>query len=413
MLLRRALGIVLLAVPVPAVAAPVVLGADRLFSDFAHLIRGKRLALVSNHSGRLANGVHLADTLAHWSGASLRVLFGMEFDIRSNSYALARDGERATDATTGLPKYNLYGEHHRPTREQLGDAQVIIFDIQDVGARFYEHVNILGFVMDAAAEYGLEVVVLDRPNPLGGLGADGFVTDPSARYRFGSYTDIPVLHGMTTGELARFYVGERLLQSGRVPPLTVVPMTGWRRTMWFDETGLEWRKPSPNLLTLSSLTAYAATCLFEALNVSEGRGSETPFEVIGAPWMNHQAVHARLAALRLPGVAFDTLSFTPTQRPFHGRPPEYADTPLRGIRLRLTDRTVASLYQVGVAMLWAVHAEHANQLVWNDAVFDRLTATPRLKQLLLAGATPDVMANAWRDELQRFQSRRAPYLLYP
>lgn len=395
-----------------ATVAPVTVGADRLFGEYAHLIRGKRLALVTNHSGRLGNGVHLADTLAHWPAAQLRVLFGMEYDIRSNDYARRRDGETAIDSATGLPKYNLYGESHRPTREQLGDAEVIIIDIQEVGARFYEHVNILGFVMDAAAEYGQTVVVLDRPNPLGGRHADGFVTDPSARYRFGSYTDIPALHAMTMGELARFYAGERLLASGRVPPLHVVPMRGWRRDDWFDDTGLAWRKPSPNLLSFSSLVAYAGTCLFEAVNVSEGRGTPTPFEVIGAPWMDHGAVLARLRAVALPGVRFDTTTVQPVQQPFHGRPPKYADQRIPAIRLTIVDRRVARPYRIGVTLLWAVHAVHREQLVWNDAVLSRLSATPRLKAMLEQGAMPDAIVAAWTPEVERFERRRAPYLLY-
>ena len=157
--------------------APVTVGADRLFSEYAHLIRGKRLALVSNHSGTLSNGTHLADTLFRYRHAQLRVLFGMEYDIRSNDYSVARDPETTTDRATGLPKHSLYGEHHKPTPEMLGDVQAIVFDIQEVGARFYEHINILGFVMEAAAERGIEVIVLDRPNPITGVRQDGFVTD--------------------------------------------------------------------------------------------------------------------------------------------------------------------------------------------------------------------------------------------
>jgi uncharacterized protein YbbC (DUF1343 family) len=390
----------------------VTVGADRLFSEYTHLVRGKRLALVSNHSGRLANGVHLADTLFARRDLTLRVLFGMEYDIRSNDYAARRDAGSTVDSRTGLPKHNLYGEAHRPTREQLGDAQVIVVDIQDVGARFYEHVNILAFVLDAAAEYGQSVVVLDRPNPLSGRMADGFVADSAAFFRFGSYTAIPALHGMTMGELARFYVGERVLAGGRVPRLDVVPMTGWRRTMFYDETGLEWRKPSPNLLTLSSLLAYAGTCLFESVNVSEGRGSDAPFELIGAPWLDHRAAVALLRAQRLDGVAFDTVTFVPTRRAFHGRPPELAGEEVRGIRLRVTDRTVARPYLIGVAMLWAVHRLHADRLEWNLPVLDRLTATPRLLTMLRAGRSPAEIADAWSAEVAQFTQRARPYQLY-
>jgi len=398
--------------PRVAPASPVVVGADRLLGEFRHLIAGKRLALVSNHSGRLANGTHLADALYQLPGRPLRALFGMEYDIRSNDYSAPRDAERAIDKATGVPKYNLYGEHHRPTREMFADAQVVVFDIQEVGARFYEHVNILGFVMDAAAEYGLEVVVLDRPNPITGAVVDGFVTDSAYRFRFGSYAAVPVQHGMTMAELAQFYNGERALQGGRFVTLHVVPMLGWRRGMWYDETGLPWRKPSPNLLSLQSLLAYVGTCLFEAINVSEGRGSETPFEVIGAPWLDHVRAAALLNGLGLSGVRFDTVTFTPVQQPFHGRPPELAGERLAGIAVRVTDRDAFRPYRAGVALLWVVQRLHGDRLVWNDAVLERLTATPRLKGMLLEGRTPAEIFAAWDGEVAAFERNSAKYRLY-
>lgn len=393
--------------------ARVTVGADRLFGEFAHLVRGRRVALVSNHSGRLADGTHLADALAAHPDVRLVALFGMEYDIRSNDYAVPRDPEATIDRRTGVPKYSLYGERHKPTPEMLTGVDVIVYDIQDVGARFYEHVNILGFVMEAAAERGIEVVVLDRPNPLGGHGADGFVADSAAFYRFGSYTAIPALHGMTPGELARLYNGERLLRGGRTPTLHVVPMVGWRRDQWWDDTGLPWHKPSPNLLTLSSLVAYAGTCLFEAVNLSAGRGSDLPFELIGAPWLDHDGAARMLNSLALPGVRFVADTFTPRQREFHARPPVHAGELLRAIRVEVTDRRRLQPYRLGVAMLWAVHTLHRDRLVWNEAVLDRLAATPRLKQMLEAGSTPTEIFASWHDEVDTFVRVSTPYRLYP
>jgi uncharacterized protein YbbC (DUF1343 family) len=398
--------------PAPPTPAPVTVGADRLFGEFAHLVRGKAVALVSNHSGRLADGTHLADALAAHPEVRLVALFGMEYDIRSNDYAAPRDPEHTVDARTGVPKHSLYGERHKPTPEMLAGVEVLVYDIQDVGARFYEHVNILGFVMEAAAEQGIEVVVLDRPNPLGGNGADGFVADSAAWYRFGSYTALPALHGMTPGELARYYNGERLLRGGVTATLHVVPLRGWHRDQWWDQTGLPWRKPSPNLLTLSSLVAYAGTCLFEAVNLSAGRGSDRPFEVIGAPWLAADRAAALLNGLALPGVRFAADTFTPRQREFHARPPLYAGETLPALRLEVTDRTRVQPYRVGVAMLWAVHALHRDRLVWNDATLDRLAATPRLKQMLEAGRAPAELFAAWGRELAAFRARSDPYRLY-
>ncbi len=400
----------------PPARAPLVMGADRLFTEYPQLIRGKAVALVSNHSGRLANGMHLADALHAGPGRALGVrlaaLFGMEYNIRSNDYSIQRDPEQTVDSATGVPKYSLYGELHKPTPEMLKGVDVIVYDIQEVGARFYEHVNILGFVMEAAAEQRIPVIVLDRPNPLGGLGADGFLADSTAFYRFGSYTAIPALHGMTPAELARFYQGERMLRGGVRGELHVVPMKGWTRDMWLDDTGLPWHKPSPNLVAFSSLVAYAGTCLFEALNLSEGRGSDTPFELIGAPWLDNQRAVAMLNAQKLPGVWFTVDQFTPLQRPFHGRPPAYTGQSLPGIRLHITDRTTFRPYRAGVALMWAVNALHADKLEWKDAVLDRLAATPRLKNMLQAGRSPQEIFASWEPELARFHQRADKYRLY-
>lgn len=393
-------------------AAPITVGADRLFTEFAHLIRGKKLALVANHSARLADGTHLADALHRYPEAELEVLFGMEYNIRSNDYSAARDAESSVDPETGLAKYSLYGDRHKPTRDMLADVEVIVFDIQEVGVRFYEHINILGFVMEAAAENGIRVVVLDRPNPITGLKQEGFIPDEAALFRFGSYAPVPAVHGLTMGELAAFYNGEKLLRGGVTAKLDVVPMSGWSRGMWYDESGLPWRKPSPNLLTLQSVLAYAGTCLFEALNVSEGRGTDQPFEIVGAPWLDHQQAATLLNGLDLPGVVFEPLTFTPVKKPYHGSSPQMAGERLRGIRVRVTDRDAFEPYKVGVAMVWAVHHLHAEQLVWDDAVLDRLAATTRLKEMILDGRHPQEIFDSWQAELDAFRATSAAYHLY-
>lgn len=396
----------------PARIAPVEVGADRLFGEFASLIRGKSVALVANHSARLADGTHLADALFRYKDTKLKVLFGMNYDVRSNDYSATPDSAVAIDKTTGLTKYDLYGESHKPTPKMLEGVDVVIFDIQEVGARFYEHINILAFVMEAAAEQGIRVVVLDRPNPITGLKQDGFVTDDAAQYRFGSYAKVPVVHGMTIGELAKLYVGEKMIRGTKPVLLDVVPMKGWKRSMWYDETGLPWRKPSPNLLTLESLLAYVGTCLFESLNVSEGRGTDTPFEIVGAPFLDNKKAVELLKGVGLKGVTFEAVDFTPVQKPYHGRPPKLAGELLHGIRMHVTDRNAFEPYRAGISLVWAVNKLHADKLVWNDAVLDRLVATPRLKTMLLAGNSPQQIFASWSGELAAFKKRSAPYLMY-
>lgn len=390
----------------------VTCGADRLFDEYQHLIYGKRVALVANHSAVLADGTHLADVLANSPNTSLEVLFGMEFNIRSNDYSLPRDEEKSIDPETGVVKYSLYGEVHKPTKEMLGNSEVIIFDIQEVGLRFYEHVNILGFVMEAAGEHGLEVVVLDRPNPVTGVHVDGFVTDTKFLYSFGAYAQIPIRHGMTMGELARLYVGEGMLRGGQKPVLHVIEMKGWHREMWYDETGLEWRKPSPNLLTLNSVIVYGGTCLFEGLNVSEGRGTDRPFEYIGAPWLNSKKVIDLLADFAFQGVSFEEVTFVPEQKSHLGRPPKLIGDRCNGIFVNVKDRDVFELYRVGIALVWAINQIHGDQLVWNEKVIQRLTGTDRLFMMVEAGQHPKEIFDSWSKDVASFMDKRSAYLVY-
>lgn len=390
----------------------VTCGADRLLSEYQHLIEGKRVALVANHSAVLADGTHLADALADNPNVTLEVLFGMEFNIRSNDYSLLRDEERSIDPETGLYKYSLYGDVHKPTNEMLGDSEVIIFDIQETGLRFYEHVNILGFVMEAAGEHGLEVIVLDRPNPITGVSIDGFVTDNEYLFTFGAYAKIPIRHGMTIGELARLYVGEGMLRGGQQPVLHVIDMEGWNREMWFDETGLEWRKPSPNLLTLNSVIAYGGTCLFEGLNVSEGRGTDRPFEYIGAPWLDSRKVIDLLAEFSFEGVSFEEVSFVPEQKSHLGRPPELNGERCNGVFVNVNDRNVFELYRVGIALVWAINQIHADDLVWNENVIQRLSGTDRMIKMIRTGLNPTDIFDSWQEEVLAFMSIRSKYLVY-
>jgi len=390
----------------------VTIGADRLFSEFSHLIDNKNIALVSNHSGRLSNGTHLADTLANYPNSELLVLFGMNYNIRSNDYSIPKDKEEDVDVQTGLPKYSLYGRNHKPTQQMLKDVDVIIFDIQEVGARFYEHINILGFVMEAAAENDIEVIVLDRPNPITGTKADGFLTDNEFLYGFGAFGKVPVIHGMTIGEIAALYNGEQMLRGKNKAKLHVVQMIGWKRSMWYDETGLEWVKPSPNLPTLEALIAYTGTCLFEGLNVSAGRGTDKPFQYIGAPWIDNTKVVSLLNEMKLKGVQFDTITFVPKKMPFHSRDPYLTGETCKGIFVKITDRDVFEPYKTGVAMTWSVHEVHPDKVEWNKNVMNRLVSSRQLENMIYGGAHPAEIFKSWEQELMEFRQISQNYLLY-
>lgn len=396
----------------PAAGPKVICGADRLFTEYFHCIEGKKLALVANHSAVLRNGTHLADALYAHPGVQLRVLFGMEFNIRSNDYSLERDPEKAVDSLTGLFKYSLYGQTHKPTDEMLGDVEAILFDIQSVGVRFYEHANVLGFVMEAAAEKNIEVIVLDRPNPLGGVKADGFVTDDEFLFRFGSYAKIPVCYGMTMGELAMLYNGEGFIRGGKKAKLQVIGMKGWERGMWFDETGLPWKKPSPNLTSFSAVPAYAGTCLFEGINISEGRGTDKPFEYIGAPWLDHRRVIDILQKLGMKGVEFEPVIFIPEKKSFAKKPPELSGEVCKGIYIHVTDRDQFEPYRAGIALLWAIHQLHADKMIWNEKKIEHLSGTRRLINMIRSGKQPHEIYASWDKEVKEFLVQRKKYLIY-
>ena len=391
---------------------PIKVGADRLFSEFSHLIKNKKIALVSNHTGRLSNGTHLADTLFNYPHAELIVLFGMHFNIRTNDYSLSKDKEKDIDLETGLPKYSLYDSSHKPTPEMLKDVDVIVFDIQEVGARLYEHINILGFVMEAAAENDIDIVVLDRPNPITGLKMDGFITDDEFTYSFGAFGKVPVIHGMTIGELAKLYNGENMLRGGIQAKLHVVEMIGWNRSMWYNETGLKWIKPSPNLPTLESVLTYTGTCLFEGLNISVGRGTEKPFQYIGATWIDHDQVVSLLNNLDLKGVIFDSITFIPKKMSFHSREPYLSGEVCNGIFVRILDRDLFEPYKTGIAMVWAIYKLHPDEMIWDETIMNRLVATRRLENMIHDEAYPKEIFSLWEQELTEFKEMSRAYLLY-
>lgn len=390
----------------------VTIGADRLFSEFSHLIYGKKIALVSNHTSLLSNGTHLADTLFNNPNTDLIVLFGMDNNIRTNDYSLPKDNEETIDFQTGLTKYSLYGSQHKPTKAMLTDVEVVVFDIQEVGARFYEHINILGFVMEAAAENNIEIIVLDRPNPITGTRVNGFVTDNEFLYGFGAFGKVPVIHGMTMGELSKLYNGELMLRGGTQAQIHVIEMLGWKRSMWFDQTGIEWVKPSPNLPTLESLISYTGTCLFEGINVSAGRGTEKPFQYIGAPWVDNAQVISLLNDLNLNGVQFEAVSFTPRKMSFQGRNPYLTGELCNGIYVRIMDRELFEPYNIGIAMIWAIHKIHPDKITWDDKIMNRLVSTGRLKKMIYEGMPPSEIFKSWENELQVFKNTRKKYLLY-
>jgi uncharacterized protein YbbC (DUF1343 family) len=390
--------------PRPAAALPagaVRPGLDVLVDDSLHLVRGRRVGLVTNQTGLDAHGVHGVERLRA-AGVNLVALFSPEHGFRGAA-APGAAVSSAVDTSTGLPIYSLYGGSVSPADSTLEGIDVLLVDLQDVGARYYTYISTAIKVMQAAAPRGIPVVVLDRPNPIGGA-VQGTVLEPAHRSFVGMLA-VPMRHGMTMGELARL-ARDELAIGGR---LHVVPVDGWRREMPFDATGLPFVPPSPNLRTVEALFHYPGTTLFEGTNLSVGRGSDAPFQQIGAPWLDTAAVLARLRAAQVPGVSFAGVAFTP-RAPGDGK---FADTVLAGIRLAVTDRSRYDASAAAVELLHAVIAVHPDRFGWIVAHFDRLAGTALLRQALAGGEEPAAIVAGWQSALERFRTRRRAFLIYP
>ena len=381
----------------------VRVGLDVLLEEGLPLLEGKRVGLITNHSGvdaRLRSGIDLLRA-APW--LRLTALFGPEHGIRGEAQAGVHLSS-ATDARTGLPVHSLYGSTRQPTPEMLEGLDVLVYDIQDVGARYSTYIATLGLAQEAAARAGLPFVVLDRPNPLGGVRMEGNLLEPGFE-SFVGYHAIPVRHGLTPGEMAWLYAAERGL-----PTPVVVPLRGWRRAMWHDATGLPWIQPSPNLPTLDAVTVYPGTCLVEGVNVSEGRGTTRPFELIGAPWVDPFALAEELESRGLPGVAFRPAYFTPMFS-------KYAGESCGGIQVHLVDRDALRPVELGIHLLHALRRLYPDRLAWGQTRdgryrLDRLMGSDRPRRALDEGATVAEMMAGWDGQVRAFAERCRPQLLY-
>jgi uncharacterized protein YbbC (DUF1343 family) len=388
----------------------VRLGVDVLLARGGAPLVGKRVGLITNHTGISAfTGAertvpdNTIDLLHAHPDIALVALFSPEHGIRGT----AAPGERVgsgVDERTGLPIHSLYGRTTRPAPDMLRGLDALVFDIQDIGTRYYTYVWTMALAMQAAGEQGVEFVVLDRPNPIGGELVQGNVLDPAHASFVGLYP-VPMRHGLTAGELALMLAGEL----GRINVrLTVVPVEGWARAMWFDETGLPWVAPSPNMPSLESALHYPGTCLFEGTNLSVGRGTTEAFRQIGAPWLDAHELARRVTALALPGLAVEPATFTPAS-PGDGK---YDGVEVHGIRLTATDRERYDPTRAAVATLLEVRRMHADEFRWIDASFDRLAGTRRLRAAIERGAGVDAITAEWQPGLLEFMRMRKRYLLY-
>jgi uncharacterized protein YbbC (DUF1343 family)/CubicO group peptidase (beta-lactamase class C family) len=378
-----------------APAAKVLTGIDVLARDNFKQLGGMRIGLVTNQTGRDRSGRSTIDVLYKAPNVKLVALFSPEHGIRGLADEKVSDSK---DEQTGLPIYSLYGETRKPKAEQLKDLDALVFDIQDIGTRFYTYMSTLGYVMEEAAKSRLPVFVLDRPNPIGGVEIEGPIAD-SDKLSIIAYHQIPVRHGMTIGELAKLFNQERKFDCD----LRVIEMVGWRRAMWLDETNLLWVNPSPNMRSLNEATLYPGIGLLETTNVSVGRGTDTPFELVGAPWIDGQQLAAYLNNQKIAGVRFVPVRFTPTTSVFKGEE-------CSGVNIIITDRDRFHPVTNGLEMAVALRKIYPSQ--WKVDSYLRLLVNADALERLKRGDSASEIVRSWAESLDKFRKARAKVLLY-
>lgn len=386
---------------IAAQAGPVRPGIEVLVTDSIHLIKGKRVGLITNHSGRGRDGTSSIDLLHKTPGVKLTALFGPEHGLRG----IAQAGEKVAstvDSATGVPIYSLYGgDVSVPTADMLKDVDILLYDIQDVGARVYTYPWTMAL---SAAAVKKPFVVLDRPDPIRADRVEGNILELPFVSGVGRFP-VALRYGLTAGELISYLIGEKLLNAA---DLKVVPMSGYRRDLWYDQTGLPWVNPSPNIKDLDGALLYPGTVFFEGANISEGRGTESPFSLIGASWLyDIREIVTELNAAKMPGVRFEV-----TERVIEPGFKLATVRPTPFIKVHVTDRNAVKPVEVGVRMLRAIYSRHSSEFVWRESAIDRLAGTADLRTAVQNGTVDDLLAR-WEADAKTFTAQSRKYWLYP
>ncbi|WP_462406953.1 exo-beta-N-acetylmuramidase NamZ family protein [Gracilibacillus sp. Marseille-QA3620] len=382
------------------------LGVDVVLSSEKDLLKGKRVGLITNPTGVDKDLNSIVDRFYQDKDINLTALYGPEHGVRGDAQA-GSYVDFYIDETTGLPVYSLYGKTRKPTPEMLEDVDVLVFDIQDVGTRFYTYIYTMALAMEAAEEKGIPFVVLDRPNPLGGLKVEGPILEAPEYASFIGQYEIPLRHGMTVGELAKLFNKE----FGIGADLKVVKMKNWKRQMNYEDTGLEWVLPSPNMPTLDTAYAYPGTGLIEGTNLSEGRGTTKPFELLGAPFINSTELARELNKLKLKGVEFRAASFTPTFS-------KHSGVLTHGVQVHITDYDDFVPLETGLHIVKTVHDLYPEEFEFRAedskgiSFFDLLIGNGWVRDDIEAGKSVKQIKQKWERDLKGFLKVRSKYLLY-
>ena len=382
------------------------LGVDVVLSSEKDVLKGKRVGLITNPTGVDQDLNSIVDRFYQDKDINLTALYGPEHGVRGDAQA-GSYVDFYIDETTGLPVYSLYGKTRKPTPEMLEDVDVLVFDIQDVGTRFYTYIYTMALAMEAAEEKGIPFVVLDRPNPLGGLKVEGPILEAPEYASFIGQYEIPLRHGMTVGELAKLFNKE----FGIGADLKVVKMKNWKRQMNYEDTGLEWVLPSPNMPTLDTAYAYPGTGLIEGTNLSEGRGTTKPFELLGAPFINSTELARELNKLKLKGVEFRAASFTPTFS-------KHSGVLTHGVQVHITDYDDFVPLETGLHIVKTVHDLYPEEFEFRAedskgiSFFDLLIGNGWVRNDIEAGKSVKQIKQKWERDLKGFLKVRSKYLLY-
>ena len=339
----------------------VILGLDVLFDEKINLIKNKDIALVTNQSGVDKEGRSNYLKFLEHENVNLKVIFSPEHGL----FGEAAAGEKLDyDELNDMPQViSLYGNKKRPSKNDLKDIDIIVYDVQDVGARFYTYITTLGYVMEVASQAKIKIIVLDRPNPIKGNLIEGPLLNMDYQSFVGNYP-IPIRYGLSIGELAKMMVGEKWIKGA--PKLSVIKMKNWKRNQWYDETGLPWIKPSPNIPDLNTALIYPGMCLLEATNINEGRGTDKPFKRFGAPWIDNARLSNRLNEIKMPGVEFKPVTYIPTDIDGMAINPTFKNKICKGIEIKIIDRDIYQSVQIGLNIISILRDEYPNKFVIND-----------------------------------------------
>lgn len=400
------LSLVLLSIRIDA---QIINGADFLFSENIDLINGKKVGVVCNHTSLLSDGTHLIDALLEQNNVKVTAIFTPEHGFKG----VAEAGE-SIDYKNNLYKevqiISLYGKDKKPSKEILKDVDVLIFDIQDVGARFYTYISTMYYILESAGENNIPVIILDRPNPIGGNYVDGPVLDNNFK-SFVGIAQIPITHGMTVGELANYFVGEKIISSWKNISLKVIQCKHWEREIP-NEFYSKWNSPSPNINSLETALFYPGTCLLEGTNISEGRGTKFPFLQFGAPFVKADEVIDKINLLKVDGAELQSVAFIPEDIDGMATNPKFENQTCYGIKIKVTDPNKFEAAQFGVKLLYVLTKLYGDKIKFNEQSFDRLAGSDILRKQILSKLSPEKIFASWQPELTKFNKKRNQYLLY-